>query len=190
MGKDVRSHGLDVIGKDVVTAGDGGEGTSGSEQRKAAARASAEFEGRVFARGLDDADGVATDGGFDVQVPEGVCQARQFLAGDDRLEGIHRVLAFEAAQDLVLLVLAGVAELEPDEETVELGLGKRKGPFETTRNGLGSMVVTPSTVSWCSSMASRSAAWVRGVARLISSASTTWAMSGPSRNTNSPNFWL
>lgn len=133
VGKDVRSHGLDVIGKDVVTAGDGGERTSGSEQCKAAARAGAEFEGRVFARGLDDADGVAADGGFDVQVPEGVCQARQLLAGDDRLEGIHRVLAFEAAQDLVLLVLAGVPELEADEETVQLGLGKRKGPFEFDR---------------------------------------------------------
>ena len=39
-------------------------------------------------------------------------------------------------------------------------------------------------------MHSRRALWVLGVARLISSASTTWAMIGPGRNSNSWVFWL
>ena len=43
----------------------------------------------------------------------------------------------------------------------------------------------PSTVTWPSCIASRSAAWVFGVARLISSASSTWAKSGPGRNSKS-----
>ena len=33
-------------------------------------------------------------------------------------------------------------------------------------------------------------AWVRGVARLTSSAKTTWAKIGPGRNSNSCAFWL
>src|SRR5919106_1512725 len=41
-----------------------------------------------------------------------------------------------------------------------------------------------------SSMHLRRADWVFGVARLISSARTTWAMIGPGRNSNSWVFWL
>jgi hypothetical protein len=39
-------------------------------------------------------------------------------------------------------------------------------------------------------MASSSALWVRGVARLISSASSTLVKIAPGRNWNSPSFWL
>ena len=39
-------------------------------------------------------------------------------------------------------------------------------------------------------MHSSSADWVLGVARLISSARTICAMTGPGRNSNSPVFWL
>ena len=58
----------------------------------------------------------------------------------------------------------------------------------STMNGSGSARVSPSTVIVRSCIASRSADWVRGVARLISSASTIGATSGPSRNSNSPVF--
>ena len=60
----------------------------------------------------------------------------------------------------------------------------------STRKGSGSGWVTPSTVTWRSSMASSSADCVLGVARLISSASTTLAKIGPGRNSNSLVFWL
>ena len=59
-----------------------------------------------------------------------------------------------------------------------------------TMKGAGSGRVTPSTVTWRSSMASRSADWVFGVARLISSVSTICAMTGPGRNSNSWVAWL
>ena len=49
----------------------------------------------------------------------------------------------------------------------------------STRKGRGSGCVAPSTVTWRSSMASRKLDWVRGVARLISSASTRLAKIGP-----------
>ena len=58
----------------------------------------------------------------------------------------------------------------------------------STMNGSGIWCVTPSTVTWRSSIASSSADCVLGVARLISSASTTCAMIGPGRNSKSPVF--
>ena len=59
-----------------------------------------------------------------------------------------------------------------------------------TRNGGSSVCVIPSTVTRPSAIASNSDDWVRGVARLISSASTIWAKMGPGRNSNSAVFWL
>ena len=49
----------------------------------------------------------------------------------------------------------------------------------TTKNGSGSGRVCPSAVTCRSSMASSSALWAFGVARLTSSASTSWAKTGP-----------
>ena len=54
-----------------------------------------------------------------------------------------------------------------------------------TMNGLASAYVVPSTVTWRSAMHSSSADWVFGDARLISSAITTLANTGPGRNSNS-----
>ena len=51
-----------------------------------------------------------------------------------------------------------------------------------TKNGSGSACVVPSTVTWCSAIASSSALCVRGGARLISSASSTCAKIGPGWN--------
>ncbi len=55
----------------------------------------------------------------------------------------------------------------------------------TTRNGLGSGWVVPSTVVCPSSMHSRSADCVLGEARLISSPITMLEKTGPGRNSNS-----
>ena len=52
-----------------------------------------------------------------------------------------------------------------------------------TKNGWSNGRVSPSTVTWRSSMASRRALWVLGVARLISSASSTCVKIGPAWNT-------
>ena len=55
-----------------------------------------------------------------------------------------------------------------------------------TMKGRSRTRVTPSTVTWRSSIASRSAACVFGLARLISSPSTTFAKIGPERKTKVP----
>jgi hypothetical protein len=47
-----------------------------------------------------------------------------------------------------------------------------------TKNGSGSLRVSPSAVTWCSSIASSSADWVFGVARFTSSARMTCAKIG------------
>ena len=47
-----------------------------------------------------------------------------------------------------------------------------------------------STVTWRSCMHSSSPDWVFGEARLISSTSTTFANTGPGRNSNRPSRWL
>ena len=59
-----------------------------------------------------------------------------------------------------------------------------------TKKGSGSGVVVPSTETCPSFMASSRADWVRGLARLISSASRTFAKIGPCRKKNSPMRWL
>ena len=60
----------------------------------------------------------------------------------------------------------------------------------STRNGAGSGRVMPSAVTCRSCMASSSAAWVRGVARLISSASRMLTNTGPGRNSKPLVCWL
>ncbi len=59
-----------------------------------------------------------------------------------------------------------------------------------TRNGSSRRRVSPSTVTCCSAMASSSADWVFGIARLISSTSTMFANTGPGRNSKSRSRWL
>ena len=59
-----------------------------------------------------------------------------------------------------------------------------------TRNGSGSARVTPSIVTCCSAIASSSADCVFGIARLISSTRTTFAKTGPGRNSKSRSRWL
>ena len=55
--------------------------------------------------------------------------------------------------------------------------------YEREKNGSGSARVTPSALTWRSSIASSRPDWVLGVARLISSASSTWVKIGPGWNT-------
>ena len=80
------------------------------------------------------------------------------------------------------------------QEAVELRLGQRIGAVVLERvlrrdheeRLAAARCVTPSTRHRPSLIASSSADWVRGLARLISSASTTFAKSGPGWNTKRP----
>src|SRR6185503_9820235 len=55
-----------------------------------------------------------------------------------------------------------------------------------TKKGVGSLRVSPSAVTWCSSIASSSADWVLGVARFTSSARITCAKIGPGWKLKAP----
>ena len=59
-----------------------------------------------------------------------------------------------------------------------------------TRNGSGALKVSRPMVTWRSCMTSSSALCTLAGARLISSASTRLAKTGPSETWNSPSFWL
>ena len=74
----------------------------------------------------------------------------------------------------------------PDVEVMQVLLYWSGG----TTTDAGSGMVSTSTVTCRSCMASNNALWVRGVALLISSANTIWDMIGPGRNSNSWVFWL
>ena len=60
----------------------------------------------------------------------------------------------------------------------------------STRKGSGRAIVSPSTVTWRSCMASSRADWVRGVARFISSAKSTWLKTGPGLKWKLAVCWL
>ena len=55
-----------------------------------------------------------------------------------------------------------------------------------TKNGRGTGRLTPSAVTWRSSITSSSADWVFGLPRLISSPMSTLVNTGPSRKANVP----
>ncbi len=89
-----------------------------------------------------------------------------------------------------------VADPDPHHEPVELRLRQRERPAKScgfwvasTKKGYGSGVAVPSMDTCPSFIASSSADCVRGLARLISSASSTFAKIGPRRKTNSPSRW-
>ena len=94
--------------------------------------------------------------------------------------------------DLDLLGLRRIIQLDQEHEPVELGLGQRIRPFLLDRVLRGQhqerrleVKALPTTVTLCSCIASSIAAWVFGGARLISSASTMLAKTGPCTNSNS-----
>ena len=125
-----------------------------------------------------------------------VLQLHDVVERDDGPQAVDRVLLALPADDLELLLRVRVAELRLEEEAVELRLGQRERPLlldrvlrRERRNGAGTLRVTPSTVTWCSAIASSSADWVFGIARLISSTSRTLAKTGPGRNSNSRARW-
>ena len=81
----------------------------------------------------------------------------------------------------------GIADVDLQQEAVELGFGQRIGAFlldrvlgrqhvERARQRRGA---APATVTCCSCIACSSADWVRGLARLISSAISSWQKTGP-----------
>jgi hypothetical protein len=122
----------------------------------------------------------------DEHAADGGAQERDVVEAHRRLEPRQRMTAELLVDDPQLVVGLGIAERRAHEEAVELRLRQRNVPSYSigfcvamTRNGSTSLRVSPSTVTCCSAIASSSADCVFGIARLISSTSTTFANTGP-----------
>ena len=110
---------------------------------------------------------------------------------DDRLEPRDRIAAGALAEQLALDRLLRVAERDAQQEPVHLRLGQRVRAVVLGRvlrrdhhERPSSWCVASSIETWPSLIASSSADCVRGVVRLISSASTTFAKIGPGLSSN------
>jgi hypothetical protein len=79
------------------------------------------------------------------------------------------------AEDGLLVGDAGIADVDLEQEPVELSLGQRVRP----------LVLDGVLGGWASCIASSRAAWVFGGVRLISSASRTLVKTGPGRKARS-----
>ena len=111
----------------------------------------------------------------------------------DRLERGERVVLPLVVVDQQLVVEGRIPQRRLEEEAVELRLGERERPLVLDRvlgreeqERPGRRRVRPSVVTCCSAIASSSAAWVLGIARLISSTSTTFAKIGLRAGTRTP----
>ncbi len=120
-------------------------------------------------------------------------QPQDVSFANDRSQAREGVVTLEAAEHGVLFLADSGIPAGPAAGTGRVA-PRATGRFlpalsgfwvARTKNGSGKARVTPSTVTCRSSMASRSADWARGVARLISSASKIWVKIGPGRKSNS-----
>ena len=92
----------------------------------------------MAAAGGDQGDAVLPDAAVDLDLLDGGLHREQPGGVDERVE--HHLLASAgdpAVQDVVLLLGRGVAEGDPQQEPVELGLRERVGAFVLDRVGRG-----------------------------------------------------
>jgi hypothetical protein len=122
----------DVVGRHVAAVVETGDRLRGCEEVHARARARSELDARQRARGPDDRRRIARhlvgdSGGVDLALR---CQELSGL--DDRLHVLERRRpdpAMPEPEDRPLRLLVGIAELELEQEAVELRLGQRVRPL-------------------------------------------------------------
>lgn len=119
-------EGLDVVGGDVVAAGQPGPGAGGGQQGGRTARGDAEGEGRRFTGGAADVDDVPGDLRGDGHLGDAVAGGFEFGGAGDRAQarGVE-VARVEAGgvpgQDADLVLAGGQGHGELEEEAVQLG---------------------------------------------------------------------
>ena len=187
---------LDIVRHHVSAPVGGRPDARAAGQRQRASHGRADGDVLVMTGRLDDAHDVFEDVVVDVDALSDAAQREDVIAGKHGGDGLRAVADVDLPQEVDAYLMAGVPDRRLDEETVHLGFGQLVCAelFDRVLRGdhderLRHVVCAPSTVTFCSSMTSSSADWVFGEARLISSASTMDANTGPSRNSNSPCFW-
>ncbi len=177
---------LDVLGHDEGPVLEQCPCPCSALERKTAPDRGADGDVLERSRRPHEVDDPALEQVVDVDVGHGIPQDLDLVEADDRLEQAQRMSVALLLDDLQLLVRRRIAECGLEKEAVELGFRQRERSFVFDRvlccqkqNALGRMRVWPSTVTWCSAIASSSADCVFGIARLISSTRTTFAKIGP-----------
>jgi hypothetical protein len=188
---------LDVLGHDVRDGVEQRPRARGALEREAAAHGAptaTSSRSRVAARARRSS---AAESVVDVHRRHGLAHRVHVLDEITRLQPAQRMAVALLVDDLQLLVGRRVAERGLEEEAVELRLRQRERALVLDRvlgreqqERIGQPRVVPSTVTCCSAIASSSADCVFGIARLISSTSTTFAKIGPGRNSKSRSRWL
>src|SRR6266508_2379560 len=149
----------------------------------------------MVTRRLSQGDNVILQRIIHIDIPYLFLKREQLMTVNDHANFCNGMLPPEIGQDLTLIASRGISHRKPHQKTIQLRLRERKGAsysmgfcVASTRNGRGRSRVTPSAVTCCSCIASSRAAWVRGVARLISSAKRMLTKIGQGLNSNSPLF--
>ena len=129
-----RHERLDVVGQGEVAAGQEGRRLGRAVQRHARAGTAAEADLGTRARRSDEVDEVVLDRSAHLDRPDRIAHREELLG---RRHERHRVERFCTrpipSRDAALAGTIRVAEADPDEEPVELGLGQRECALELDR---------------------------------------------------------
>src|SRR6185437_1974644 len=98
-----------------------------------AARGHSDGHPLVFTGGADEVDEVGAKGVANDHLSPLVLKPHDLVGGHYWKNSAEGTLALEPQEDAVLVLQAGIAESDADQETVELGFGERKGALEFDR---------------------------------------------------------
>src|SRR5438552_3657293 len=130
MGEGRPGDGLHVVRGHEVTARHGGPRAGDLQQGQRAPRARADLDLAVTPRRPHDVDHVPLDGGIDVDVLDRGLQPPHLVRRGHRFDrGVVRPALPPAFEDLDLLFPRRIADVDPEEEPVHLGLRERVGAF-------------------------------------------------------------
>src|SRR5918994_7087837 len=126
-------EGLDIVRDHVLAALHGRPGAARVEECQRSARAGAEKDVVVTPCHFDESHDVLADRHRDVDGFHGLLPGDEVFDGYHLTEAVERMPQVLAIQHLEFSGSAGIAEGEPQEEPVELGFRKRKGPLVVDR---------------------------------------------------------
>ena len=131
----------------------------------------------MLPRGVDQRDDVVDQFGLDVNSGGLVLHGDQLVARKHLTDGLQWIDALPGEHHIALILRCGISDGQPYGEPVHLRIRQQLRTSSAGRvlrgkddERLRDRWLTPSTVTWPSSMASRSADCVREVARFSSSA--------------------
>ena len=133
MCQDRRRQPLDVVGQHVAAAADRRQRLRRAVQRQRAARAGAELDRGVHARGAHEAHDVVLDGLGDVDLATQALHAAQLGGIHDRRQLVEWAGGAEAADDVLLVLFGWVADRQAQQEAVELRFGQRERALQLDR---------------------------------------------------------